>query len=397
MRTTRHSDSIVSGRSVATLVAARAVYAINWLNVGAIYYLMEADLKGGVSGLGTLTSSFYLGIGLFQVPGGILAAKWGPKRVVTIGILISSLSAIGVSFTSSIPEAAVLRFFVGAGMAFVFSPSIVIAASYLGHHRSGINVGLFNSAYSVGGIFGLFGWTIIATVTGWRPSIVLSGVLGVITGIMVLFLVPNEHTLSFKVDTARLTNIIKDKSLILLGVGTLSLTTGNNLIGAFMAYYLHDSLGIAPSLAALVAAIVVAMPIFSALIGGREYDRIKKPKLLMLVTDFGIAGALLICAVHSLNAAIIGCTLAGIIFGIGLTTAFAAAKDLNREPKEYDTLAISWVNSLSLFGNFGPPLVFSYLAVSSGYSTAWLGGSGIVILLLIPLFFLSEGIVRKSA
>ena len=77
-------------------------------------------MKGGVSGLGTLTSSFYLGIGLFQVPGGILAAKWGPKRVVTIGILISSLSAIGVSFTSSIPEAAVLRFFVGAGMAFVF-------------------------------------------------------------------------------------------------------------------------------------------------------------------------------------------------------------------------------------------------------------------------------------
>ncbi len=373
------------------------MYAINWLNVGAIYYLMEADLKGGVSGLGTLTSSFYLGIGLLQVPGGILAAKWGPKRVVTIGIMVSSFSSIGVAAASSITEASILRFLVGAGMAFVFSPSIVIAASYLGHHRSGINVGLFNSAYSVGGIFGLFGWTIIATVTSWRPSIVLSGALGVITGILVLFVVPNEHNLSFKVDTSRLVNILKDKSLILLGVGTLSLTTGNNLIGAFMAYYLETNLGVASIPASLVAAIVVAMPIFSALIGGREYDRTKKPRLLMIVTDFGIASALVICAVHSLDAAIVGCTVAGIVFGIGLTTAFAAAKDLNKEPKEYDTLAISWVNSLSLFGNFGPPLIFSYLAISSGYTAAWLGGSAIVIILLIPLFFLTEGIVRKSS
>ena len=372
------------------------MYAINWLNVGAIYYLMEADLKGGVSGLGTLTSSFYLGIGLLQVPGGILAAKWGPKNVVTIGIMVSSISAIGVAATSSIFEAAVLRFLVGAGMAFVFSPSIVIAASYLGHHRSGINVGLFNSAFSVGGIFGLFGWTVIATLTGWRPSIVLSGALGVVTGILVLFLVPNARTLSFRVDAARLLSILKDKSLILLGIGTLSLTTGNNLIGAFMAYYLETSLGIASIPASLVAAIVVAMPIFSALIGGREYDRMKKPRLLMLVADLGIAGALVICAVHSLDAAIVGCIVAGIVFGIGLTTAFAAAKDLNREPKEYDTLAISWVNSLSLFGNFGPPLVFSFLAVSRGYSVAWLGGSGIVLLLLIPLFFMGEGITRKN-
>ena len=88
----------------------------------------------------------------------ILAAKWGPKKVVTIGIMLCSLSALSVAFASFLLEAAVLRFLVGAGMAFVFSPSIVIAAKYLGQHRSGINVGLFNSAFGVGGIFGIFGW-----------------------------------------------------------------------------------------------------------------------------------------------------------------------------------------------------------------------------------------------
>jgi MFS family permease len=382
----------VTGKAVASLIAARAVYAINWLNIGAIYYLMEVDLKSGLAGLGTLTSAFYVGIGLLQIPGGILAAKWGPKRVVTIGIMLSSLSALAVAFSSSILEAVILRFLVGAGMAFVFSPSIVIAAKYLGQHRSGINVGLFNSAFSVGGIFGLLGWAVLASITGWRPTILLSGTLGVISGVLVLLLVKDERNLEFKVESRNLVRIIKDKSLIILGIATLSLTTGNNLTAAFMAYYLHTNLGVTIALASFIPTLALIMPIVSALLGGRAYDRMKKPKLLMLVSDIGMAGALLICVVPNLFAAAVGTILVGIVFGVGLTTAFAAAKDLNREPSEYDTLAISWVNSLSLFGNFLPPLVFSYLAVSVNYSAAWIGGAGIVVLLLIPLFFMAEGV-----
>jgi len=53
-------------RAVIALVAARIVYAINWLNIGAIFYLMSGDLQTGVSGLGALTSSFYLGVGIMQ-------------------------------------------------------------------------------------------------------------------------------------------------------------------------------------------------------------------------------------------------------------------------------------------------------------------------------------------
>jgi MFS family permease len=64
------------------------VYAINWLNVGAIFVLMETDLGAGVGGLGTLTSAFYLGIGLMQLPGGLMAARWGPKNAVVPGIFL---------------------------------------------------------------------------------------------------------------------------------------------------------------------------------------------------------------------------------------------------------------------------------------------------------------------
>ena len=358
---------------------------------------MEVDLKGGgPSGLGLLTSSFYVGIGLMQLPGGILAAKWGPKKVVTIGIMLCSLSALTVAFTTFLLEAAVLRFLVGAGMALIFSPSIVIAAKYFGQHRSGINVGLFNSAFGVGGIFGILGWAVLASVTGWRPSVLLSGTLGVITGILVLIFVKDERGQNFRVDPKNLMRIIKDRSLIILGIATLSISAGNTVVAAFMEYYLHTSLGAAIPVASFIPTLVVIMPIFSSLAGGRLYDRMKKPRLLMIISCLGTAGALLICAVPNLVAATAGTIIEGTIFGLGLTTAFASAKDLNKEPGDYDTLAISWVNSLSLVGNFLPPLIFSYLAVSINYSAAWIGGAGIVVLFLIPLFFMTEGVRGKK-
>src|SRR5215472_12604799 len=131
--------------AVASLVVARIVYAINWLNVANIFYLMRANIGGGVNGLGILNSSFYLGVGMMQIPGGILAAKWGPKKTVTLGIFVSSIAVLGTSISTVLVEIAILRFVVGTGMAFVFSPSVVLMARFLGG-RSGAGAGVINSA-----------------------------------------------------------------------------------------------------------------------------------------------------------------------------------------------------------------------------------------------------------
>jgi len=153
---------------------------------------MSTDLNSGVSGLGTLTSSFYLGVGIMQVPGGILAAKWGPKRTVTLGMLVSSFAVLGTSLASTILQATTLRFIVGVGMALVFAPSVVLMTRFLGG-KSGTSVGLINSAFDVGGLFGLFGWILLASVTGWRSTLVLSGGLGVITALLVITFVPKDE------------------------------------------------------------------------------------------------------------------------------------------------------------------------------------------------------------
>jgi MFS family permease len=377
-------------RTVVALVAARIVYAINWLNIGAIFYLMSADLNSGVSGLGTLTSSFYLGVGIMQVPGGVLAAKWGPKRTVSTGILVSSLAVLGTSMSSAILPVAILRFIVGAGMALVFAPSVVIMTRFLGG-KSGTGVGLINSAFDIGGLLGLFGWILLASVTGWRSTLVLSGSLGLITGLLVVALVPkDEKNLQFRFVTSKLVKILSDRNLIVLGLGSLGSNLGSVLISSFMAYYLQASLGETAAIAGIVAAMIVVLPIYTSLWGGRLYDRSKKPRRLLILSGLGMTAAMLVSTAPALPAAAAAAVLGGIAVGPASTINFAAAKDLSRVEREYEGLTISWVNSISLTGSFWPPLIFSYFAKSFNYSAAWLAGAAMCFFLLAPLFFLRE-------
>src|SRR5881397_932065 len=155
-----------------------------------------------------------------------------------------------------------------------------------------------------------------------------------------------------------------------------------------MAYYLQARLGETAAIAGSVAAMIVVLPIYTSLWGGRLYDRSRKPRRLLIFSGLGMAGALLVCAIPIPYAAAAGAVLGGIVVGPASTINFAAAKDLSRVQREYEGLTIAFVNSISLTGSFWPPLVFSYLAKSLDYSAAWLGGGAMCLLLVIPLFFL---------
>jgi len=383
--------SVNNAKALWSMIFARIIYALNWMNVGAIFFLMGPDIGAGVSGLGTLSAAFYLGIGLLQVPGGLLAARWGPKKVSVIGVFLFSFSALGTSVATTIPEIAVLRFLVGAGMAFVFAPGVVIIAGLLRGGKSGIGVGLYNSAYDVGGMLALFGWVVVAGVTGWRLSLALSGGLGLLTGILTLLLVPrDEANMVSSVAREPLLAILGDWQLILVGLGMLGFDMSNSIVAGFMIYYLLGTNAATAAVAGLVASLVTIVPIFTSLWGGRIYDSIHKHRITMALAVVGSAAALAIGAYPSLFAAIACSALAGVVTGVGYTFGFAGARDLNRSGKEYEGLAIAWVNSIHLTASVIPPVFFSYAVEQVGYSSAWLWSAVATLLLIVPILLTVE-------
>ena len=166
---------------MASLILGRVVYAINWLNMAAVFSLIAFEFQQDISGLGVVTAAFYIGTGAFQVPGGILAAKTGPRLTVIYGTTIASVFALLTGFARNIAEMAVLRFLVGAGMALVFAPAIVLVVRLMRKGSEGLGIGTYSSAFYLGSIIGLSGWAAIAVALGWRGSLIISGSLGLAT------------------------------------------------------------------------------------------------------------------------------------------------------------------------------------------------------------------------
>jgi MFS family permease len=381
---------IVNGRAVASLILSRAIYAVNWYNVSSVFALIALDFRENVAGLGILTASFYLGLGLFQVPGGIMAAKYGPRRTGICGTVISSSAALLTAFTSQFYQITVLRFIVGLGMAMVFAPGVTLIAKYFRNRAEGLGVGLFNAAFYVGGAFGLFGWAVLAEFVGWRPSIAVSGILGILTAIFMIFMVPKDNMREdFPIRITDLRRILSNKWLLILTLELFGVGSGSTLVTTFMVFYLEDSLKTVVALAGIVGGLSLFLAILASPIFGRIYDRTKNARRLLFLSGLGLSFGIAVASIGTLYAAIISTIIVGLCQGGAFTVGFVAAREAQLPDSRYETLAVSWVNSVSLFAGFWSPVAFSLLVIRFGYASAWLL-AGVYTLFLISIILMSK-------
>ena len=379
---------IVNRGAVASLCLARAVYALNWYNVAAIFALIALDFKENVAGLGILAGSFYLGVGIFQVPGGIIAAKYGPHRTAVCGILASSFAALLTAFAINFYEIILLRFLVGTGMALFFAPGVILIAKYFRRDSEGLGVGTFNSSFYIGGAFGLFGWAVLAEVIGWRPSLMISGALGIATGMFLLVSVPRDTLREgFLIKWSELRKVLADKWLLLLTLELFGISAGQTTVTTFMVYYLENSLNIRAALAGVIGGVGLLFSILSAPTMGRAYDRTKDARKLLFLAGLIMSIGVAMASYGTIWSAFASTILVALSAGAAYTVAYAAAREGQIAAKEYETLAVSWVNSIQLLAGFFSPIAFSLLVLTFGYSEAWLL-AGLYTLALISIILL---------
>ena len=377
---------VINRTSVFSLIFARILYSINWFNIASIFYFIASDFKQDISMLGLITSSFLIGIGIFQIPAGILAAKYGPRKIAIYGILITSSAAFLSGLSTDLFHMIVLRFIVGLGMACFFGPSVILISKYLGKGSEGLGVGLLNSAHALGGIIGIFGWIILAEVTGWRISLMLSGLLGIVTGLLLIIaLIREKIQIDFGIKISELRQILFNKSLIVLGLALLGFQIGSNLTLTFIVFYLADHLNIDPTIAGFVGSFNLIIALISSPLFGKIYDRIKDARKLLIISGIVMSSSLAMIAANTLYVIILSIIIAGFFLAGGFVIVYTKAKQVKGLHAEYETLAVSYVNGISLFNAFWVPIVFSFVVNQFGYSMAWFLGGFLTLLLVLPL------------
>ena len=399
------------------MLFARIIYAINWFNIASIFSHIASDFKQDVTLLGLLTTSFLIGIGLFQVPGGILAPVQGSRKTAIYGITISSSGSIALWSIFTITTNRGIRFVVGLGMALFFGSSVTLITRYFGRGSEGLAIASLNSAHSIGGIIGIFGWIVLTEVVDWRQSLLLSGGIGLISSIFLIAFLPKKQYYEdkdqggqqkikgkrFQINISDIRKVLFDKSLFAFGLILLGAQIAWGLSLTFIVFYLEDYIKVNSSTAGLIAGLGLISGVVSAPIFGKIYDNTRNIKKLLFVCGVamssGVAGIAIATTpsgiyIIGLSNVLVGAFSAGVF-----TIAYTSAKESYRKTRtakqneenggttiarSYDTLAISWVNGLSLFGAFWVPVVFTYVVQHMGYAFAWLLGGIFSFLFILP-------------
>lgn len=137
--------------------------------------------------LGFVFSAFLFGYALCQTPAGWLADRFGPRRMLTAGVLwwsvfSASTAAISRGVANVVMVLLVIRLLLGAGEAIIYPASSQFVARWIPSHERGVANGIIFAGVGIGAGVTPPLISFIMLHYGWRSSFLMSALIGLAAG-----------------------------------------------------------------------------------------------------------------------------------------------------------------------------------------------------------------------
>ncbi len=273
--------------------------------VGAMFYTYEYFLRIAPSvmtsglthsfaidatQLGNLAAFYYYAYSPMQIPVGVLLDRYGPRRLLTLACLACVLGTFLFASSNYLGFAQLGRFLMGFGSAFAYVGVLKLATLWLPPERFAMISGLTAALGTVGAMVGDMTMTALVDRLGWRNTLFISVVLGVILTIVLWRVIRDkpsgkvkpaagqavdtedgepavdcEHRISFNYVLSGLWNIIKKPQMWVIGfIGCLLYLPSSAFAELWGIPYLESAHGYGT----VAASIAVSMLFFGFTLGG---------------------------------------------------------------------------------------------------------------------------------
>lgn len=151
------------------------------------------DFAVGAGALGGLSAMYFYAYAGVQIPVGVLLDRFGPRRLMSAALLVCALGSAVFAFAPGVEVAVLGRLLVGAGAAFGFLGTMMIAAQWLPAARFGLFAGILQMVGMLGGVLGQapFRW-LVDEGGGWRPATLWVAAFGTVLAVA-LYLVVRDR------------------------------------------------------------------------------------------------------------------------------------------------------------------------------------------------------------
>jgi MFS transporter, ACS family, glucarate transporter len=413
---TSFAGSATAGKSsnvrwaiMGIIMAIMAVTALNRLNLSIAGKPIETEFSFGTITMGRVFSAFLWGYALFQIPWGYICDRVGPRRTLTVSMLLFAVGAAAMGVTPRLAALGgigallgfrIIRFVTGVGEAAISSNVTRIIASWTSVRERGFASGLQVCGLGLGGTLTPVFIAWIMVHWGWRAAFEICGGLAfLVIAIWQLYATdwPEQHRgvndaeLEHIHPGSRKGDVIRQHSAsstvvpwlkILASLSVWGLILGYAFQGyAFYVYYNWfyfyavkvRGLGLMQA-AVWTSAPFLAMALLSPLGGwfsdhiGRTAGR-RRGRLTAVWLGMGVSAALLFLGSH-LTITVLALPMIALAAGFNMFAAanfWAACIDL---APGYSASLSALMNTLGSIGGAISSTVTAYVAVHMGWSRA---------------------------
>jgi len=164
--------------AVALTVYLVAVFHRSSLAVAGLHAAERFDISASaLASFAMLQLLVYAGM---QIPVGLLVDRYGPRSVLTAGVVVISLAQAGFALAESYPAALAARIFVGVGDAMTFICVLRLVSSWFSPLRIPLVTQLTGSTGQLGAILAAVPMTWALGHLGWTWAYLVSALAGVV-------------------------------------------------------------------------------------------------------------------------------------------------------------------------------------------------------------------------
>ncbi|MEM3096305.1 MAG: MFS transporter [Nitrososphaerota archaeon] len=350
----------------------RIIYTVNWLAISAALPSIGAEMGLDLPRLGLLGTVFLLGVGLFQIPSGVLAAERGARQISLAGLGLSSLFAALSSVAPTFETLLLTRFATGAAMAFFFGPGIGLFSPLFSPSERGLALGIYNTGFHVGSMVALGAWATLIDTIGWRYSLLIPGIAGIALTAVTAVVTRGLRSTGIKEGyIPGLVRVLKDREIWRLSA---ALTIGGGTwyaVSQFGIVYLSSEAGVTVGTAGLLVSLLAVGSIVGSPLSGKIYDMVRSKVLLLVLINVGLATGLVVLIFHNVVIFSLAMFMLGVFYTASFTISYLLPLQYRHIGERYAPLAIGVINGVQLLGGAVFPTAFAFSVEKVGYAMSW--------------------------
>lgn len=405
-------------------------------NIGTVLPFLKKEFSISNFELGAISSFFFLGYAISQIPAGLIISKKGTRTIVSVAILGFSIVTFLMGHVVSAIMLLVLRLLLGLAEGPAPVGMTTTINSWFPRREKATATGLYIASTQFAPIIAPIAAAVLATNFGWRSVFLWFALPGILMAGVWFLVVRGTPEESSHVSKAELEEIRNDESGSEQSAGQKSLGLLDKIIryqpvatldtnakvlrswgiwGDMLAYFFMNNvlygmltwipsyLTVARHYSIIKMGFVAAAPsvggLIGAVIGGWVSDKIflgrRKPTMLLTALATAIMMVVLIRAPQNTAAVTASLMLAGFFLNIGWPCFTAYPMGITS--RDTYSFAISLVNSGGNLGGFFAPIIIGALldAFHNNYNIAFLYFVAVLILGFVLILSLKEP--RQSA